>query len=103
RRVQLDDRVVPALAVDEVVPVGDEVAERAARVTERHAALHAARALRGQLGVRPADRELLEVLRALLRVPVGHADAIDLQEGAELAHQRRTSGPQGSAWRIVMR
>ena len=45
RAVQLVERLAEAVAVDEVVPVGDEVAERAAAVAERHAALHAARAL----------------------------------------------------------
>ena len=86
RRVQLADRVVPAVAVDEVVPVRDEVAQRAAVVAERHAALHAARALRGELLVGPADQELLVVLRALGRVAVRDADALDLQEGPDLAH-----------------
>src|SRR5207247_7163012 len=53
RRVQLADRLGPAAAVDEVVPVRDEVPQRAAAVAERHAALHAARALRGELLVGP--------------------------------------------------
>ena len=35
--------VAPVVAVDEVVPVGDQVAERAAVVAERDAAVHAAR------------------------------------------------------------
>ena len=48
RQVQLVDRLAPAAAVDEVVPVGDQVAERAALVAERHAAVHAARALLAQ-------------------------------------------------------
>ena len=43
--VQLVDRLAPAVAIDEVVPVGDQVAERAAVVAERDAAVHAARAL----------------------------------------------------------
>src|SRR5207248_3230363 len=37
RAMQLDDRLLPAVAVDEVVPVRDEVAERTAVVAERHA------------------------------------------------------------------
>jgi hypothetical protein len=49
RSVQLADGVLPAIAVDEVVPVGDEVAQRATVVAEGHAALHAAPALCGQL------------------------------------------------------
>ena len=41
RGVQPVDRVAPVVAVDEVVPVGDQVAERAAVVAERDAAVHA--------------------------------------------------------------
>ena len=67
RRVQLADRVLPAVAVDEVVPVGDQVAQRAAVVAERHAALHAARALRGQLLVGALDEELLVGALAAMR------------------------------------
>ena len=40
-RVQAVDGVAPVLAVDEVVPVGNQVAERAAVVAERDAAVHA--------------------------------------------------------------
>ena len=45
RRVQPIDRRLPAIAIDEIVPVGDQVAERAAAVAERNAAVHAARGL----------------------------------------------------------
>ena len=43
--VQALHGVGPVVAVDEVVPLGDEVAQRAAVVAERDAAVHAARAL----------------------------------------------------------
>ena len=82
----------PAVAVDEVVPVGDQVAERAAVVAERHAAVHAARALLAQLLVGRGEHELAVVVRALARVPLGDAVALDLQEAAELAHQAATAG-----------
>ena len=49
--VQLLDRVAPLVAVDEVVPVRDEVAQRATLVAERHPAVHAPRALAAQLGL----------------------------------------------------
>src|SRR3712207_7720185 len=51
-RSQLVERLLPPVPVDEVVPVGDQVPERAAVVAERHAALHAARALARELGLR---------------------------------------------------
>jgi hypothetical protein len=44
-RVQAVDRLAPLAAINEIVPVRDEVAKRAALVAERHAAVHAARAL----------------------------------------------------------
>ena len=99
-RVQLADRVLPAVAVDEVVPVGDQVAQRAAVVAERHAAVHAARALRGELLVGALDDELLVgvlAADALGRVVVGDPDALDLQEAAELAHQAAISCSEPAA------
>src|SRR5438067_2350745 len=52
RPVQLLDRLVPAIAIHEVVPVGNQVPERTAAVAERNAAFHAARALLAELGQR---------------------------------------------------
>ena len=40
---------LPAVAIDQIVPVGNDVVHRAAGVAERHAAIHAARALRADL------------------------------------------------------
>ncbi len=91
--VQLADRVLPAVAVDEVVPVGDEVAQRAAVVAEGHAALHAARALGRELLVGAARRRTpCRCARpdALDRVVVRDPDPLDLQEASELAHQAAT-------------
>src|SRR5438067_10659042 len=39
------DRAAPVVAIDKVVPVRNEVVHRASRVTERDAAIHAARGL----------------------------------------------------------
>ena len=47
-----------AVAVDEVVPVRDQVAQRAAVVAEGHPAVHAAGALLAQLRLRPREQEL---------------------------------------------
>src|SRR5262249_51405335 len=44
-RVQALDRVTPAAAIDEIVPVRDDVPERATLVAEGDAAVHAARPL----------------------------------------------------------
>ncbi len=64
-RVQPVDRVLPAAAVHEVVPVGDDVPERAALVTEGNAAIHAARALLLQLVLGELALELVPVLQTL--------------------------------------
>src|SRR5262249_42165952 len=85
-RGQLGGRLAPAVAVDEVVPVGDQVPERAAVVAERDAALHAARALLAQAVDSERVDELLEVVRARTRIALGRLDAGDLQETAGLAH-----------------
>ncbi len=91
RPVELIDRLAPAVAVDEIVPVRDQVPERAAVVAERHAALHAAGALVAQLEQRQRAHELAHVVHALLRVALERLRARDLEEGTELAHQRAPS------------
>src|SRR4029078_12323390 len=58
RAVQLCSRLAPPVAVDEVVPVRNEVPERTAVVAERHAALHAACTLLAQLEQRQRANEL---------------------------------------------
>ena len=58
-RMQPLDRRPPLVAVDQVVPVGDQVAQRAALMAERDAAVHAPRALGLELvlGERVVDLE----------------------------------------------
>ena len=64
-----------------------------------HAALHAARALVGQLRVAAADQELLEgpVADALDRIGVGDAVPGELQEAAELPHYSPSPTRSGGA------
>ena len=47
--VQLADRFFPAAAIDQIVPVGNDVVDRTSGVTERNTAIHAARALLAEL------------------------------------------------------
>src|SRR4029079_493611 len=69
RRVQDVECVFPLLPVDEVVPVGNDVVDRAAALAERNAAVHAARALlRG--------RRILEGVNELAIVPHALVDRI---------------------------
>ena len=43
--VQHADGLAPAIAIDQIVPIGNDVVQRAAGMAKRHAAIHAARAL----------------------------------------------------------
>ena len=87
-RMQVADRVVPVAIVDEVVPVGDLVVDRAARrsVAERNAAIHAARGLFLDLLVRHRQRELAEMPDAVGgRLVLVHLP-VDFEKACYLAH-----------------
>src|SRR5215472_13620402 len=64
-RVQTLDRLAPASAINEVVPIGDNVPERAALVAEGDSAIHAAGALRAQLLLGHLEIEFAPILQAL--------------------------------------
>ena len=86
-RVQAVDGRAPLVAVDEVVPVGDQVAERAALVAERDAAVHAARALLAQLvaratGDRPRSQSWTRSVDRAVRLLV----PLELHEAGGLTH-----------------
>src|SRR5205814_408480 len=87
RPVELVDRLPKAVAVDEVVPVGDQVPERATARAERHAALHAARALVAELDERQRPDELAVVADALAGIALGCIPAPVFEKAAQLAHQ----------------
>src|SRR5688500_7231385 len=80
------DRSVPSIAVDEIVPVGDQVAERAALVTEQDTAVHAPRALVAQLGRRVRQIHLAPVVDPLLDGARRMLLPLDLDEPCDLAH-----------------
>src|SRR4029434_2699157 len=88
--MQAIDRVVPVLAIDQVVPVRDDVAERTALVAEGDAAVHASRRLLLQLVAREGEVDLLPVTQALVDRPRRPLLALDLQEARDLAHGELT-------------
>ena len=84
--VENGDGFLPAVAVNEIVPVGNDVAQRAAGVTERDAAIHAARALRlNELVVRVVI-DLRPVVQPLFHRTAGRHLALDLQKSRYLSH-----------------
>ena len=70
-------------------------------MAERHAAVHAARALLTQLGDGARDRELVVVAHALERVALLDRRPVDPQEASELAHQAGTSNVRSRAAGII--
>ena len=91
RAVELVDRLAEPVAIHEVVPVGNEIPERAAVMAERHAALHAARALVPELDERKRAHELAVVADALARNTLGRIRAVELLEASDLAHYAASS------------
>ena len=87
-RVQLVAGLAPVVAAHQVVPVRDQVAERAGGVAERHPAVHATRPLEAQLLGRQDAEDLAVVLDALGRVALGVRDPADLHERTRIAAHR---------------
>src|SRR5581483_7535288 len=93
--VQALERVLPLVAVDQVVPLGDQVVDGAARghaghqgarVAERDPAVHAARALGAELPLLHVEVELLPVRDPLAGVAVHGKFALVLHEAGRFAH-----------------
>jgi hypothetical protein len=86
-RVQRLDGGFPVLAVDQVVPVGNDVVDWAPAHAERNAAIHAARAL--PLGLLVGERrdELAIVLLARFLGLVGLFDALELEKSGYFSHR----------------
>ena len=91
--VQLPHRLLPAPAVDQIVPIGNDVGQRAAGVAEGHAAIHAARRLRPQVVFRERLVDLEPVLdahrgvAALRQLPRVFHEAGDFSHVALLCHR----------------
>ncbi len=86
-RVQLIDRLAPIAGAGQIVPIGDQVAERTCVVTERHPAVHAARGLLAELILGQRLVDLAVVADALGRVPLGRRHPVHLEETARVGHQ----------------
>src|SRR5574343_245285 len=84
--VQHFQGLLPVAAVNQIVPVRNDVVDRATVVAERNAAIHAARALRLGSVVRQGLDEFLVVRQALFDRFVGLFEALELHESSRLAH-----------------
>ena len=77
---RLRERLSPVAAIDEVVPVGDLVVDRAAGVTIGDAAIHAARRLVAVRLLRQRNDELAVVAHAVGGRRVAPVAPVDLEE-----------------------
>ena len=90
RLVQPIERVLPAALIDEVVPLGNQIVDRAAgrALAERHTAIHAAGTLRAQLRVDRLGEDLEKILRAHERIAVRHRLPFKLFKSCWFTHFR---------------
>ena len=86
RRMQHTQRFRPASAINQVVPVRDDVVDRAARMAERDAAVHAASALYLERGLLELVHDLTPVVKALAHVAIGRRLALEFHESRDFAH-----------------
>jgi len=80
------DRRLPAIAVHEIVPVGNQVAQRAALMAERDAAVHAPRTLLPQLFLWIRKIDLVPVLQPLGHRTGGVLLAVNLDKACWFTH-----------------
>src|SRR5690606_28294142 len=85
-------RAPPFLPVHQVVPVGDDVVDRASVVAERNAAVHAPGGLLPGLFVVQAHHELAPVLQALLRCFGGFLEPLEFHKTSDFSHGRSSGG-----------
>jgi hypothetical protein len=80
------DRGLPVAAIHQIIPIWNDVVDRATLVTERDAAVHAARALLTDLLVRQGDQELVVVDDAIAGWLIAPVAPADLDESGWLTH-----------------
>ena len=93
--VQTFDRLFPALLINEMIPLGDEVVDRAAvaGLAKRHAAIHATRALRLQVALLGRGVDLVVIVQALQRIAIRHRLALKLHKSSWFTHLEKSFRP----------
>src|SRR5690606_5460557 len=109
--VQGGSSSLPVASVNVVIPVGDEVAERAARVAEGNTAIHATRALLGEPRWLDGKLKLRVGLKALLDRKLGRFLPLEFHEAGDFSHGALLSLPgltrvareraHGRSWRTT--
>ena len=93
--VQAIDRLFPALLINEMVPLGDEIVDRAtiAGLAKWHAAIHAARALGLQVALLGRGVNFIVIVQALKRIAIWHRLALELHESSWFTHLKKSFRP----------
>ena len=84
--VQVLCRRAPLVAIDQIVPVGNLVIDRAALVTKGNAAIHAARRLLADIGIGQRVDEFAVILKPLLGLVIAPVLPLDFQKACDLTH-----------------
>ena len=80
---------MPTAAVNQVVPIGNDVPERATLVAEGYSAVHASRALGLQLLFGHLQIEFAPILQAFPDRTPRRSLALDLHKARDFAHRTR--------------
>ena len=87
-RMQHFQRVAPVIFIDQIVPVRDDVVDRATIVAKRNPAIHAARCLPADRIFRHRNDEFAVVCQPLLGVGIGPVGPVEFEEASGLAHDQ---------------
>src|SRR4029450_12615719 len=90
RGMQAVDCRPPSIAIDEVVPVRDEITERTTLVAERNAAVHATGGLAGQDRLRVRKVDLVPIVHSLRHRTSGMFLALNFDETSDFPHALRS-------------
>ena len=84
--VEAADGGFPAIVVDQVVPIGNEIVDRAAGVAEGNAAVHAASALLALFLFRERLVDFEPILDAFAGIAAGSLFALNLKKTGDFTH-----------------
>ena len=101
RGVQHPDGFAPVAAVDQIVPIGNDIGERASRVAEWHAAIHAAGALRADLLLGKVEVDFKPILDALGGRTAGWQFPWIFEESGRFTHASPPRVVAGGWWLVV--
>src|ERR1700759_4264465 len=77
----------PLVAINQIVPVRDQIVDRAALMAKRDTAIHAARRLLARLGLGQRLDEFVPAAAPDIRFVIGAVAALDLKKACRFTHR----------------